>query len=167
MKHIKTFNENNIMLQGDPVRTAVRAVILKGRSLWMIHLRKTKEYKFPGGGIESGEMLMEALKREVMEETGREIDIVKSCIGYVDQIYPDLYEKDSVFSMRSVYYLATIKDEVHDLNLSHYERDLQFKPKWIDIDDAIIANEMRMLDDPDHWTERELYMLKYVRDNII
>lgn len=55
----------------------VRAIIMQGGNL--ITLKRVKEnetyWVFPGGGVEEGESLDEALKREIMEELGVEIEI--------------------------------------------------------------------------------------------
>ncbi|WDF70133.1 NUDIX hydrolase [Sphingobacterium oryzagri] len=56
--------------------------------------------KFPGGGLEYGEGLIDALKREFMEECALEVDVVK-------HIYTtDFYEKSSFNESQiiSVYY---------------------------------------------------------------
>ncbi|MGN5955929.1 NUDIX domain-containing protein [Sphingobacterium lactis] len=58
--------------------------------------------KFPGGGLEYGEGLIDALKREFMEETGMEIEVLK-------HIYTtDFYEKSSFNESQiiSIYYLV-------------------------------------------------------------
>jgi len=57
--------------------------------------------KFPGGGLEYGEGLIEALKREYIEETGMNIEVIK-------HIYTtDFYEKSSFNESQiiSIYYL--------------------------------------------------------------
>lgn len=57
--------------------------------------------KFPGGGLEYGEGLIDALKREFMEECNLEIEVVK-------HLYTtDFYEKSSFNNSQiiSIYYL--------------------------------------------------------------
>jgi 8-oxo-dGTP diphosphatase len=49
-----------------------------GAGLWSV----------PGGRVEAGEMLLEAVVREVMEETGLEV-VVDRFVGYVERIGED------------------------------------------------------------------------------
>jgi ADP-ribose pyrophosphatase YjhB (NUDIX family) len=45
-------------------------------------------WEFPGGGVQYGERLIDAVKREFLEEYGMEIEIVES-LGFFDHILPD------------------------------------------------------------------------------
>ena len=54
-------------------RPSVRAIILRGGRIAMVHSLKYDYYKFPGGGIEAGESHLEALLREAREEAGLRI----------------------------------------------------------------------------------------------
>lgn len=56
-------------------RPTVYELILHNHQVLLITTRSTGKYYFPGGGIECGERIIEALKREVREETGLEIDV--------------------------------------------------------------------------------------------
>ncbi len=56
-------------------RPTVYAVILQERQVLLITTRSTGKYYFPGGGIELGERMEDALKREVREETGFDVQI--------------------------------------------------------------------------------------------
>ena len=48
------------------------------------------EWSVPGGRVEWGELMVEALVREVLEETGLEI-VVDDYIGYVERISEDAH----------------------------------------------------------------------------
>jgi len=76
--------------------------------------------KFPGGGVELGEGLIEALKREFVEECNAEIEIISHFYT------TDFYEKSSFNDSQviSVYYLVK---EVKPL-------ELNFKYKVFDFD---------------------------------
>ncbi|MFI5452995.1 NUDIX domain-containing protein [Pedobacter sp. UC225_61] len=82
--------------------------------------------KFPGGGLELGEGLIDALKREFMEECNAEIEVT----GHF--YTTDFYEKSSFNDSQviSVYYLVK---EVHPLQLS-------FKTKVFDFDEGIFQS---------------------------
>ena len=56
-------------------RPSVYAVITDGRCVLLVKTRSSGNYDFPGGGIEIGEPIEAAFKREVREEAGLEIEV--------------------------------------------------------------------------------------------
>jgi hypothetical protein len=48
--------------------------------------------------------------------------------------------------------------------LDEYEKDLGFKPVWVEIDFAISANRLLLnLETPPAWLRREIFILEYIR----
>lgn len=67
-------SENRVKYE---IRKAARAVLLNPNGeIFLLHVTKDKYYKLPGGGIEENEDLLDALRREVLEEVGCPIDII-------------------------------------------------------------------------------------------
>ncbi len=65
------------------VRKSARAVLMNEKGeVALQHLRKNNYYKLPGGGVEQGESILEALTREVKEEVGCSCEVGKE-IGIV------------------------------------------------------------------------------------
>jgi 8-oxo-dGTP diphosphatase len=56
-------------------RNSVYGLILNEDKLLLVRTRSTGLFAFPGGGIELGEPLAEALHREIREETGIRVEI--------------------------------------------------------------------------------------------
>ena len=56
-------------------RNSVYGLILNEGKLLVVRTRSTGLYAFPGGGIELGEPLAEALHREIQEETGIRVEM--------------------------------------------------------------------------------------------
>ncbi|MBB6502114.1 NUDIX domain-containing protein [Pedobacter cryoconitis] len=96
--------------------------------------------KFPGGGLEYGEGLIDALKREFMEECNAEIEILSHFYT------TDFYEKSSFNDSQiiSIYYLVR---EVSELKLNFKTKAMDFDPgilqafRWIDLD-ALTENDV-------------------------
>ena len=61
--------------------------------------------KFPGGGLELGEGLIDGLKREFIEETGIEVD-VKEHFYTTDFFLQSAFELSSDSQLISIYYLV-------------------------------------------------------------
>lgn len=89
--------------------------------------------KFPGGGLEYGEGLIDALKREFMEECNAEIEVL-------NHFYTtDFYEKSSFNESQilSIYY--TVR-EVHPLALNFktqvfdFDEDTLQSFRWVGLD---------------------------------
>lgn len=60
------------------IRKAVRTILLNSSGeCALLSVTKENYFKLPGGGIELGEDIESALRREVKEEVGADIDIVK------------------------------------------------------------------------------------------
>jgi len=90
--------------------------------------------KFPGGGVELGEGLIDALKREFMEECNAEIEIVSHL--YTTDFYEQSSFNDS--QILSIYYLV---QPVKPLNLSYKTGVFDFDEhslqsfRWISLND--------------------------------
>jgi 8-oxo-dGTP pyrophosphatase MutT (NUDIX family) len=138
-KKLMNFNIGKIIY-----RKAVRAVIIKNGKILMAHLGKNDEYKFPGGGKESFENTNEALKREVLEEVGYEVKNIKEKIGEIIEFDTAREGENNIFNMVSEYYLVEVNDEPKEQKLEEYEKELLFKPCWVEIKKAYKTNKEKI-----------------------
>lgn len=145
-------------------RNAVRAIIFRDSQLLMIANNKG-DIKFPGGGLEQSENPEDGLKREVAEESGYQVDEVKDLVGVVIERRQDQFDENQFFEMKSSYYLCTITGVLKEQSLDDYESDMEFKARWIEIDEAIrINNEAVKKEDINPWVQRELYVLNRLKE---
>jgi len=148
-------------------RTAVRAVIQRGRYLLMVHSANISDYKFPGGGVDVGEAHEDALRREVREECGAELSHIGEEIGTVVEYDNDTETDFDTFKMTSHYYRCEVADSFGAQKLDGYERDLGFTPVWVDIEEAIRVNKSLLVSaNPPEWLRREFFVLEYLRENL-
>ncbi len=158
-----------INTQGKSIyRDAVRGVILRGQDLLMVHSTMVGDYKFPGGGVDDGESHAQALRREISEECGALLVEFGPSIGSVIE-YNFAKENDfDVFKMTSHYYLCQVGDGFGAQKLDEYERNLGFKPVWINIDESILANRLLLNSEKfPEWLKREIFVLEYIRQNLL
>ncbi len=78
------------------IRVGVNAAIVRDGAILLVEFDDAQSglhYNLPGGGVEAGEALHEALRREVREETCAEVDVGPLLLvwEYVPARYADLY----------------------------------------------------------------------------
>jgi 8-oxo-dGTP diphosphatase len=56
-------------------RVSVSAIIFENDRILLAHRRDIDWWNLPGGGMEAGETVEQAVRREVLEETGLEIEV--------------------------------------------------------------------------------------------
>ncbi|GAB4487213.1 MAG: NUDIX domain-containing protein [Anaerolineales bacterium] len=64
-------------------REAVRGIIRRGNALLLVYSTELRDYKFPGGGVKTGETHRQALLREIREETGAAMTGIEQPFGKV------------------------------------------------------------------------------------
>lgn len=136
-------------------RVAVRAILIDGAGqIALLHMGKYDLYTIPGGGVEEGEGLEDALKREVLEETGCKCEIIYE-LGYISESRV-LHD----FTQISNYYITKIVGEKGSPQMTQEEIDEQTQVQWHTPQKAldIILNE-----------KPQTYQQKYIqyRDKIV
>lgn len=65
------------------VRHAARGIVVEGENILLLYTERYRDYSLPGGGIDEGENFVEALKRELREETGaKNVRNIKPFVRY-------------------------------------------------------------------------------------
>ena len=125
MKNILTINQQTI----DPhipmtdtsnfkLRRAARAVLQDHNGyVYLLNVTKLGYHKLPGGGIDEGEKVIEALKRELLEEVGCECEVGEE-IGEVIE-YRD-YDDGGLKQISYCYLANQVGDQV-EANLEEGE----------------------------------------------
>ena len=60
-----------------PIRVGARAIIIEQEAILLVECEDATglHYNLPGGGVEAGESIIEALKREAREEASAEVEV--------------------------------------------------------------------------------------------
>ena len=120
MKHILTITDKDITgsdkLSAAEPRIAVNAVLFDtDNNIAISYMGKYDLHTLPGGGVDPGEDLHTAVKREIWEETGCECEIIRE----LGQIFENRYEND--FTQERSYYVARVIGEKGCLHLTDEE----------------------------------------------
>jgi 8-oxo-dGTP pyrophosphatase MutT (NUDIX family) len=143
MKLLKTIRERDIFPgselinkeSGYIIRKAARAVVFdKDNKIALLKISKHNYFKLPGGGVEKGEDLFVALKRECLEETGCQI-IVKNEIGKILEFRE--FDPGGKLQQESFCYLAYVNGEKGEPSFTEEEVKGGFQLLWISLKDAI------------------------------
>jgi len=114
------------------LRQAARAVVFDDdKNVALLHVQKGGYYKLPGGGMESGEDLITAVKRECLEEIGCAIDVDQE-IGMTVE-----YRKKFNVKQESYCYLAHVVGSKGMPEFTEGERADGFVSLWIPLEEAI------------------------------
>jgi 8-oxo-dGTP diphosphatase len=76
-------------------RVSVSALIFEGEKVLLAHRRAIDWWNLPGGAVDPGETVDEALRREVREETGLEVEV-----GQLVGVYSKPLKQEIVLSFR-------------------------------------------------------------------
>ncbi len=136
---MKTIITNKYNLKEKDITEVVQRVkVLLANSNNEILLGYSKNnYQFPGGHVDEGETLIQTVNREIMEETGMELNIetlepFARALGY----YKDWPEEGKNRKIE-IYYYEVITDEKPNLDKTHYtesEKEGNFELRYISLE---------------------------------
>lgn len=130
MKTIKELNDAVLlgkdgMSQRSP-RLAARAVLRRRDGKYaLMYIEKFDLYSLPGGGVEKGEKLLDALKREILEETGCSCDKIRA-LGCVTE-----NRACHDFTQKSFYFAVKTEKPIEKNNLTPKEIAVNIKLMWV------------------------------------
>ena len=113
-------------------RRAVRAIIFdKQNRIPLLWVSKQSFHKIPGGGIEKGENIKKALKREIMEEVGIKIKRIKPLGEIIEHHIKEKYQQNSYC------FTALVSKKIGDPSFSEFEKSTGFELKWYSKNEAL------------------------------
>ncbi|WP_430816215.1 NUDIX domain-containing protein [Carboxylicivirga sp. RSCT41] len=110
----------------------VGAVVLRNEQLLVIKDKYSPGYKLPGGHIDKDESIKAAIKREVMEETGIEIELESIMnIGHFNA---------GQFGESNLYFVCTVRALSFDISIN--DADEIVEALWMDVDEFLKHEEV-------------------------
>ncbi|MDP3645758.1 MAG: NUDIX domain-containing protein [bacterium] len=128
----KDLDENTADPEKYKERSAARAVVFDADgNVALLHATKKHYHKLAGGGVESGEDIAAALKRELLEEIGCSVENVRD-LGIIEE-----YRNKIQLHQLSYCYLADVVGEKGAPIFEEDERADGFDPVWLGLNNAI------------------------------
>lgn len=90
-------------------RISAYVIVIQDDKVLLVKSKGEKVYDVPGGGIEIGESIEEAIHREVMEEAGAKVKIGQLIDTVEDWFY---YKKGTYHQTIQLYYTAELDGEI-------------------------------------------------------
>ena len=111
-------------------RVSVYGLIFKGSKILLS--KQWDGYDFPGGGIEKGELIEDALKREVREETGMKIEPA-DLITAAEDFFVSIESKRRLHSILLYYLCLKPKSRITTKYFDKFEKQYLQPAEWVDI----------------------------------
>lgn len=109
-------------------RIGCRAIITDGSKILLSHEMNTGFYLSPGGGLENGESLEDCVLREVLEETGYTVKVIRPFVKVNEFFYDKLYISN--------YFVCEITGRSKQ-SLTETEIIHGVEPEWVEIETAL------------------------------
>lgn len=110
--------EKYIKLSNPKIRIGSRGIVLRDDGkIAIFNITKKNLYKLPGGGMEDNETPEEVFKREVLEETGCQVEVIKK-IGIVEE-----YKSMTNFKHISYVFVGIVIKDTGILYMTKNEQD--------------------------------------------
>lgn len=109
-------------------RPSVYGVIIQDNKVLLS--KQWSGYYFPGGGVELGETIKDCLIREVKEETGLKVKIVK-VVACDDSFFKVPFKGGFVHSILMFYLCEVVSGKISTDHFDTLEKKYADKPEWI------------------------------------
>ncbi len=163
--------KENELKSNHRLRIASRGIVLRDDGKIAVFNKTNKnEYKLPGGGLEGNELPESAFKREVLEETGCEVEIINK-LGVVE-------EENSLDNYKQIshIFVGKVLKDYKKLNLTKKEKDEGARLLWVlpeealklikDCKNKIISSNYYTLNHTKFVVLRDSKILEYYLDNM-
>ncbi len=118
--------ENIIDYKNPRMRKAARGIVLNEKGeIALLHKKNKNEYKLPGGGMEEDETKEIAFQREILEETGCNVEIMEY-MGYTEEI-----KSHSSFVQTSYVFISKVISNTNQLHLTQKEIEEGGELVWV------------------------------------
>lgn len=121
-------------------RQAARGIVLREASILLLFTERYNDFSFPGGGVEDHEDMIDALRRELEEETGARNVLVQRNYGYVEELRPHRRDGFALMHMTSHFFVCDIDPDLCAPKMEHYETANGMRPVWMNLHEAIAHN---------------------------
>ncbi len=160
MRLLFTIDKHDYPSEGEVFRRpSARAIIVKDGRLVMLYSQKHRYYKLPGGGIEPDESIVDAMMREVREETG--LTVIPETVreyGYVHRIEKGKFEP--IFVQDNYYFFCETAEKMQETALTPEECEEGFVLAHPTPQEAIAANQLAATGDLAVMLQRENRVLE-------
>ena len=125
-----TLDGINKMIPKDSLvfRPAVYAVVVHDSKVLLMTVRQTGKYHLPGGGINVGERIEDALKRELWEEAGIKVEIMR--FARFDELFFYYNPSETAYHGLHFYYICRPRGLVLDAQVKD---EASGEPRWVSI----------------------------------
>lgn len=127
---VETINQYGDEYSSEPsfVRVGCRAIIIKDNKILLSFEKNTGVYLTPGGGLENGETLEECVIREVCEETGYTVKVIRPFVKVNEYFFEKLFVSN--------YFVCEITGKGEQA-LTETEILHGVEPEWVELDRAL------------------------------
>lgn len=124
--------EKTIEIDNPIIRIGARGIVIREDGKIAVFYKSNKnEYKLPGGGLEGTKKPEMAFKREVLEETGCEVEIIKE-LGMTEE-----YKTLGGFKQISYVFIGKVLKDTKKLNVTKKEAEEGARLLWETPEEAL------------------------------
>ncbi|MCU5431305.1 NUDIX domain-containing protein [Bacillus cereus] len=118
-----------------PIRVRTSALIIKNNNLLLVEFNDENglHYNLPGGGVEQGETLIEAVRREALEEASVLIDVGQVAFLYEYAPFKNKEKYGTVHSLTTIFECELKEGEIPCLSDNPDKN--QTGVKWMPLDE--------------------------------